>query len=94
MTKKNRTSQMAVASLILVLVLSACGSGSTAAIADQANTSASIAAEDMSTDQFNVAMTTFAASFAASTETHLVRPFKATAGHNPAIGKMNGASNV
>lgn len=66
MTKQSRTSGILALSLVMALALSACGSVSTAAIADQANTSASFAAEDISTDQFNVAMTTFAASFAAS----------------------------
>ena len=60
MTQKSKTSGILALSLVLALALSACGS------ANLADTGTSFAIEDVSTDQYNVAVTTFAASFAAS----------------------------
>jgi hypothetical protein len=66
MNKKGKTSGILALSLVLVLALTACGGSSNVSILDQANTVTSFAVENVSTDQYNVAVTTFASSFAAS----------------------------
>jgi hypothetical protein len=66
MSSRNIASQVVALSVVLVLALTACGNVSTAAIADQADTSASIASEDLGSTNFDVAIDTFTASFAAS----------------------------
>jgi len=54
-----------VVSILLIMILVACGSDSTARIVDQVDTATSFASADGGQDQFSVAMSEFASSFSA-----------------------------